>query len=184
MKGVYEESGTILVVDDEEAICYFLRRVLEGADYRVLETHDAEEALEICGRRMERIDLLLTEVTLPRLGGRALLEWAATLRPRMSVICMSGNVELLLNQGVLTPDMACLRKPFTQMEVLEKVREVLGPSECGNIACPRCSSKNIRRSQRSWLDWLLALIFIAPYRCRDCRTRFYRFGTKRKNSFL
>ena len=183
MKGTHEESGTILVVDDDEAICYFVRRVLEDADYRVLEAHDAEEALEICGRRMERIDLLLTDVMMPRLSGRALVERAATFRPRMKVIYMSGHVELLFKQGVLTPDMACLRKPFNRTEVLEKVREVLGPSQCRRpFACPRCSSKNIRRSQRRWLDWLLALIFVAPYGCRDCRTRFYRFGIQRKRS--
>ena len=184
MKDVHEESGTVLVVDDDEAICYFVRRVLEDARYRVLEAHDAEEALEICGRRLERIDLLLTDVMMPRLSGRALVERAATLRPRMKVIYMSGNVDFLLNQGVLTPDMACLRKPFTRMEVLEKVREVSGPSERRqHMVCPRCSSKNIRRSERRWLDWLLAM-FVAPYRCRDCRARFYRFGISRRRSFV
>src|SRR5262249_17814936 len=124
MKDRHEESGTVLVVDSEETIRYSVRRVLEDANYRVLEAHDAGEALEICRRPMERIDLLLTDVMMPRLRGRALVEWAATLRPRMKVIYMSENVDLLLNQGVLTPEIACLRKPFTRMEVLETVREV------------------------------------------------------------
>jgi len=185
MKKVQSESGTVLVVNGEEAVRNVVRQALEHADYRVLEVLDAEEALEICRRRMERIDVLLTEVMLPGVSGRALVERAERLRPRMKVICMSRNVNLLLAQGVLTPDMPYLRKPFTRTEVLEKVREVLGPSQSSrNIACPRCSSKNIRRSERRWFEWLLTLIFLVPYRCRDCRTRFYRFGMKYKGSLL
>ena len=177
MKKLQPESGTILVVNGEEAVCNVVRHALEGADYRVLEVHDTEEALEICRQPMERIDLLLTEVMVPGLSGRALVERAARLRPHMKVIYMSRNVDLLLSEGVLTPDVAYLRKPFTGIEVLGKVREVLDPSQRRRqIACPRCSSTNIRRSQRRWLDWLLTLIFLVPYRCRDCRTRFYRFG--------
>jgi DNA-binding NtrC family response regulator len=184
MKTIFEESGTVLVVDDE-AICYFVRRVLEDADYRVLEAHDVAEALEICGRRMERIDLLLTGILMPRLSGWALVERAATLRPRMKVVYMPEDVDLVSNQGVLTPDMACLRKPFTRSQVLEKVREVLGSSERRQpLVCPRCSSKKAQRSQRRWIDWLLALIFVAPYRCQDCRIRFHRFGIRRKTNLV
>ncbi|SRR6266446_4847413 len=179
MKKAQSESGTILVVNGEEATRNLVRQVLETADYRVLEVRDAEEALEICRRSIERIDLLLTEVLMPRLGGRGLAERAATLRPRMKVIYMSKNVDVLLSQGVLTPDMAYLRKPFTGIEVLEKVREVLRPyPRDRRLACPRCSSTNVRFSRRGWFDWLLTVVFVVPYRCRDCRTRFYRFGTK------
>jgi len=176
MKKAGSESGTVLVVNGEEAVRIVVRQALEHADYRVLEVRDAAEALEICRRSMERIDVLLTEVTLPGSSGRALVEQAARLRPRMKVICMSRNVDFLLAQGLLTSDIPYLRKPFTRTEVLEKVREVLGPLQRGRrIVCPRCSSKNIRRSARRWFDWLLALVFFVPYRCRDCRTRFYRF---------
>lgn len=177
MKKFQPESGTILVVNGQEAVCNVVRQALEGADYRVLEVHDTEEALEICRHPIERIDLLLTEVMVHGLGGRALVERVASLRPRMKVIYMSGNVDLLLSEGVLTPEMAYLRKPFTGTELLGKVREVLRPSQRrGQIACPRCSFTNVRRSQRRWLDWLLTLVFLVPYRCRNCRTRFYRFG--------
>ena len=183
MKNAPSESGTILVVNDEEAICNVVRQMLEKADYRVLEAHDAEEALEICRPSWERIDLLLTDAMMPGVSGRALVARAATLRPRMKVIYMSRNVDILLGQGVLTPDMAYLRKPFTQSELLSKVREVLRPDPRNRqMACPRCSSTNVRRSRRGWLDWLLILIFVVPYRCRDCRTRFLRFGIKLKSS--
>jgi hypothetical protein len=111
------------------------------------------------------------------LSGRDLVEQAATLRPHMRVIYMSRNVDLLLREGVLTPEMAYLRKPFTGTEVLGKVRKVLGASRSDRqIACPRCSSISVRRSRRRWLDWLPPVILSAPYRCRDCRTRFFRFG--------
>ena len=172
MKKVPSESGTVLVVNREEAARIMVRQALEHADYRVLEVRDAAEALEICRQPLERIDLLLSEVTLSGSGGRALVERVARLQPRMKVIYMSRNVDLLLAQGVLTPDMACLRKPFTGAEVLAKVQEVLRPSQ-RQIVCPRCSSTNVRRSRRKWLDWLF--ISAVPYRCQHCRTRFYRF---------
>lgn len=179
MKNAHSGSGTILVVNGEEAIRNVVRQVLERADYRVLEVQDAEEALEICRQPMERIDLLLTEVTMPRVSGRALVEWAATLQPRMKVIYMSKNVDFLLSEGVLKPDMAYLRKPFTGTEVLRKVAEVLRPYQRNRqMACPGCSSTNVRRSRHRWFDWLLTLIFVVPYRCQDCRTCFLRFGVK------
>ena len=172
MKKVPWESGTVLVVNREEAVRIVVRQALEHADYRVLEVRDAAEALEICRRPMERIDLLLSEVTLSGSGGRALVDSATRLRPRTKVIYMSRNVDLFLSQGVLTPDMAYLRKPFTGVEVLAKIQEVLRPSQ-QHVVCPRCSSTNVRRTRRGWLDWLF--IFTIPYRCQDCRTRFYRF---------
>src|SRR5262249_18652 len=105
------------------------------------------------------------------------VEQAAAFRPRMKVIYMSRNVDLLLSEGVLTPDMVYLRKPFTGSDLLLKVREVFGSTHSGRqIPCPRCSSMNVRRSPRRWVDWLLPVMLAAPYRCRDCRTRFFRFG--------
>jgi len=183
MKKAEPESGTVLVVNGEEAVRNVVRQALEDANYRVLEVPEAAEALEICRHPMERIDVLLTEVVLPGFSGRLLAERASYVRPRMKVIYMSRNVDLLFGQGVLTRGVPYLRKPFTRTEVLEKVREVLGPSpHRRQIACPRCSSKNIRPSRRRRLDWLGVLIFLAPYRCRDCRTRFYRFALKQRIS--
>ena len=172
MKKAQSELATILVVSGDEAICNVIRQALERAGYRVLEVRDAKTALEICRQPMERIDLVLAEATMPQFSGRALVDSAARLRPRTKVIYMSRNVDLLLAQGVLTPDMAYLRKPFTGVEVLAKIQEVLRPSQ-RQIVCPRCSSTNVRRTRRGWLDWLL--IFTIPYRCQHCRTRFYRF---------
>ena len=102
-KKAWFASGTILVVNGEEAVRNVVRQALEHADYRVLEVRDAEEALEICRRSRERIDVLLTEIALPGSSGRAWVEQAARLRPQMKVICMSRNVDFLLHQGVLTP---------------------------------------------------------------------------------
>src|SRR5215470_5583929 len=101
MRKGQSDSGTVLVVNGEEAIRIVVRQALEHADYRVLEVRDAAEALEICRRPWERIDVLLTEFTLPGSSGRVLVEQAARLRPRMKVICMSRNVDFLLGQGLL-----------------------------------------------------------------------------------
>ncbi len=129
MKKAQSESATILVVSSDEAICNVIRQALERAGYRILEVRDAKAALEICRQPMERIDLLLTEATMPQFSGQALVDWVARLRPRMKVIYMARNVDLLLSEGVLTPDMAYLRKPFTGVEVFAKVQEVLRPSQ-------------------------------------------------------
>ena len=177
MSGRVERSNSIiLVVNNEEAVRNAARQLLEPAGYRVLEAPDAGEALEIFRQRVERIDLLLTDVTMPKMSGRELAEHGAASRPRMKVIYMAGDVERLLRQGVLTPDMAYLRKPFTEAELSSKVNDVLLTGRRRRvIACPRCSSTKVRRARSRWFDWLLLMIFVLPYRCRDCRTRFYRF---------
>src|SRR2546426_4471079 len=109
MKKAQSESATILVVSSDEAICNVIRQALERGGYRVLEVRDAKAALEICRQPMERIDLLLTEATLPQFSGRAWVDSAARLRPRTKVIYMSRNVDLFLSHGVLTPDMVYFR---------------------------------------------------------------------------
>src|SRR5262249_18558836 len=167
------QSATILVVSGDEAICNVIRQALERAGYRVLEVRDAKAGLEVCRQPMERIDLLLTEVGTPQFSGRAFVYSAARFRPRMKVVYMARNVDLLLSQDGLMPDMAYLRKPFTGVDVLAKVQEVLRPSQ-RQIVCPHCSCTNVQRSRRRWLDWLF--IFTVPYRCRDCRTGFFRLG--------
>src|SRR5262245_39201406 len=98
MKKAGSRSGTFLVVNAEEGIRNLVRQVLERSNYRVLETNDAREAFEICRRQMERIDLLLIEVMMPGVGGRALIKRAATLRPSIKVVYMSRDVDLLLSQ--------------------------------------------------------------------------------------
>ncbi len=103
MKNAQSESGTILVVNGEEAVCNLVRQALEAADYRVLEVRDAAEALEMCRRPMERIDLLLTEVKMSGLSGRAFVDQAATLRPRMKVIYMSRNVGSSVQRRCVDP---------------------------------------------------------------------------------
>jgi PAS domain S-box-containing protein len=117
---------TILLVEDEEAVCSLIRGVLESRGYEVLEAKGAHEALEIGERRKKHINLLLTDVVMPQMSGRELAEHLAPLRPETKVLYMSGYTDhAVVQHGRLDPGTNFLQKPFTPDGLARKVREVL-----------------------------------------------------------
>ena len=84
---------TILVVEDEESVRRVTRRILEKVKYRVCEAANSDEALAICARKQERIDLVLSDVVMPGMNGLELMDRIRALRPGMKVVLMSGYVE-------------------------------------------------------------------------------------------
>ncbi len=123
------ESGTeaILLVEDEEGVRTVLQRILAGRGYRVLAAAGAGEALEVARRNQGAIDLLLTDVTMPRIKGPELAAALLAEQPRMRVIFMSGYSERALPRGAGSP--ICLQKPFSAKTLARAVRAVLdGPA--------------------------------------------------------
>jgi nitrogen-specific signal transduction histidine kinase/CheY-like chemotaxis protein len=119
-------SETILVVEDEESVRHLASSILERQGYRVLEARTGSEALEI-ERQEDVIDLLLTDVVLPGMSGA---EVAARLRIRrqgLKVLYMSGYTDnAMVLHGVRHSEVAFLQKPITPLELLTKVKEVIG----------------------------------------------------------
>jgi two-component system, cell cycle sensor histidine kinase and response regulator CckA len=117
---------TILLVEDEDQVRAFARTALSRQGYQVLEAEHGEQALILCEQHAGSIHLLLTDVVMPRMGGRELAARAAVLRPEMKVLYMSGYAnDETLPDGVLEADVALLQKPITPSALSHKVREVL-----------------------------------------------------------
>jgi signal transduction histidine kinase/CheY-like chemotaxis protein len=121
--GADSGSETILLVEDEEEARTVLRQILAGKGYRVLPAASGDEALAVSGECRERIDLLLTDVTMPRMKGPELASRLAGPRPQMRVIYMSGYNEEPLLGGEGAP--LCLQKPFSAQALARAVRAVL-----------------------------------------------------------
>jgi len=127
LTGAGEE--TVLLVEDEDAVRDLTREMLALSGYRVLEAKDGIEALDLCRETRERIDLLLTDVIMPRMGGRELSQRLVADSPDTRVLFMSGYTDAAIaEEGVFEPNIAFLQKPFGLSALARKVREVLdGP---------------------------------------------------------
>jgi CheY-like chemotaxis protein len=122
-------NETILVVEDQEEVRRLTRIVLESYGYTVVEAGNATEALQAVTGRCSEIHLLLTDVILPGMDGKALSEELLALCPNLKVIFTSGYpVDVVSNRGILERDAAYLAKPFTPDALAAKVREVLTES--------------------------------------------------------
>jgi DNA-binding NtrC family response regulator len=119
-------TETILLVEDEDAVRAVARESLRRRGYQVLEARNAEAALAAAASFDGHIGLLLTDVVMPGLSGRALADRLATQRPATRVLYMSGYTDdAIVQHGVLEPGLSFLQKPFTPDVLAQKVREVL-----------------------------------------------------------
>ena len=116
---------TILLVEDQHDVRQFAIDVLTDLGYQVLAASSAEDAIQLVDGR--NIDLLLTDVVLPKMNGPQLAEHIQSIRPEIKVLYVSGYTDnVLVHRGALEPGFAYLAKPFTFDSLAAKVREVMG----------------------------------------------------------
>jgi PAS domain S-box-containing protein len=138
-------TETILFVEDEQGVRELVREYLSGCGYSVLEASDGIQALEIAAMHPGAIQLLITDVVMPRLSGRELATQIASSRRDLKVLYISGYTDdSVFRHGVLEGGMEFLQKPFNLKALAQKIREILD----GAIPTPvlRGHSKNERDS--------------------------------------
>jgi CheY-like chemotaxis protein len=127
--GTLTGSETVLVVEDQPAVRSVVRHALERVGYRVLEAENGEAALAIYEREGEGIDLVLTDMIMPRMSGRDLADRLRASQPGIPILFMSGYAaDEVPQHNVLEPGTHLLEKPFTAEVLQQKVREVLDRS--------------------------------------------------------
>jgi PAS domain S-box-containing protein len=117
---------TVLVAEDEEMVRTLIRGILERNGYTVLTASDGDEAISAASKCRDPIHLILTDVVMPKRGGRDVAESLARIHPGAKVLYMSGYTdESIVHHGVLEEGIAFIEKPFTPDALLRKVRQVL-----------------------------------------------------------
>jgi PAS domain S-box-containing protein len=117
-------SGALLLVEDDRSIRDMLTRALRGAGYEVSAAADAEEALTLAGRPDARVDVLVTDVMMPGLGGRQLALRLEKERPSLKIVYMSGYTDDAAFRSALRPGTAFLQKPFKPSELCRLLKDL------------------------------------------------------------
>jgi PAS domain S-box-containing protein len=119
-------AETVLVAEDEDGVRELLRKVLGDHGHAVLEARHGRDALLVAERYERPIDLLIADVVMPELGGGELVERLLTRRPNLKVLYISGYTnDEVVRRGVRRTEAHFLQKPFTAVELMRKVRQVL-----------------------------------------------------------
>jgi|HubBroStandDraft_6_1064221.scaffolds.fasta_scaffold00376_13 two-component system cell cycle sensor histidine kinase/response regulator CckA len=120
-------SETILLVEDADALRELACELLEDAGYTVLAAANSMEAIQLAEKHNGSIQLLLTDVVMPGMGGMKLAEQMTRIHPGIKVLYVSGYTDdAIAHHGVLDSGVALLQKPFTKNSLTSKLREVLG----------------------------------------------------------
>jgi two-component system cell cycle sensor histidine kinase/response regulator CckA len=126
LEAVSRGSETILLVEDEESVRDLATIILQKCGYKVMTAPEGLAALQLVANCREKIDLLLTDVVMPQMGGRKLAETLLAEHPELRVLFMSGYTDdAVVRHGVLQSNTNFLQKPFTPNSLAKKVREIL-----------------------------------------------------------
>jgi PAS domain S-box-containing protein len=119
-------SETVLIAEDEPDLRELTRMFLQEHGYKVIDAASAEQALKIADALSEPIHLLLTDVIMPGMSGRQLAERIQDRRPQTKIIYMTGYTDdMIVQHKVLEPGVNMLQKPFTRLDLVQKVRSTL-----------------------------------------------------------
>jgi two-component system cell cycle sensor histidine kinase/response regulator CckA len=136
-------SGTVLLVEDEPAVLSLAARVLRGRGYEVLQARDGSEALQVQEEHAGAIDILITDVVMPKLGGVELAEQLHKARPQTRIIYMSGYTDNRTVRDMMADSaVSFLQKPFSPAALAELTRQVLG----GTRGAPRRAESEVLES--------------------------------------
>ena len=120
-------TETILLVEDEESVRQLVRDTLESKGYKIVDAENGEAGIAAAARHNGKIDLVITDVVMPGMGGREMAQQILKTHPGTKVLYLSGYTEdAVLSEGGLDNATAFLQKPFTLQNLSRKVREVLG----------------------------------------------------------
>jgi CheY-like chemotaxis protein len=128
---------TVLIVEDNDPVRTYLKSVMERAGFSLLVARHGEEALGLCARHAGVVDLLVTDVVMPRMGGEDLARQLAVRYPLLKVLYVSGYPWYASElNGLLSPGLPFLQKPFHPDVLMGMVRELLGLAEVPSRAPP------------------------------------------------
>ncbi len=131
----FRGEETVLLVEDADALRKLAHALLEQNGYHVLAAENGEVALKIADQERQHIHLLLTDVIMPGMTGRALADRMVARQSDLKVLYMSGYTDsAIADQGVLEPGTYLLHKPFSEETLIQKVREVLDAEATGQFA--------------------------------------------------
>ena len=117
---------TILLVEDNDKVRQLANKVLTSLGYQVIEAGNGREGIEMSSTHKGHIDLLLTDLVMPEVGGRVAAETITRVRPDTRVLYMTGySDDAEIQEGVEASRFKLLRKPFTREDLAAKIREVL-----------------------------------------------------------
>ena len=119
-------TETVLIVEDEAEILTLAKIAMKRYGYNVLSAQSPSDALAICEKCGDKIDLLITDVIMPEMNGKELKDRIEVKYPTIKVLFMSGYpADIVAHRGVLEEGVEFLQKPFTQILLANKIREVL-----------------------------------------------------------
>jgi len=145
-------SETVLLVEDDPKVRWLVEETLTTAGYQVMPARDGDEAFRIAEQFDGEIHLLLSDVIMPKTGGRQTADNLLSRRPQMKVLLMSGYTgSAMAHQGILDPSVAFIQKPFSPEGLCTKIRTVLGPQRSAR----RILAVDDNRSIRELLTYIL-----------------------------
>jgi len=119
-------TETVLLVEDEDMVRKLTSELLKESGYIVLEANGGEQALNIFNEHKEIIDLLITDVVMPKISGKEVAEQLKKIHPETKVLFMSGYTdEAIVHHGIVDSHIAFIQKPFSENALTRKVRDVL-----------------------------------------------------------